>query len=1482
MSVVIPLSSRVSTSSGPGTVRFVGPTSFAAGKWIGVELDQSTGKNDGSVAGKRYFTCEMGRGVFVRDRMVTLITEGASGDDTQAREEPVEETFKTPPLPSASRPSSSARRPSSSASNTSSSTRPLSRTLSSRPSSSAAMPPPQSVRRPSSTLSQASSSQASRNPRQSMATSGDSRSVSPIKRPSSSTSTTGIGTASPSRPARPSSSTSTTLPRSTSTIPPPSPSPSASRRSSVLPPTSLRTPLKKPLSSSSTIPSAPNFAPKTPITSSTAETTPRPSRLTRPTPSRTGTGTAAGGGLRTPASAGMGRTLSQESTVSSSSATSSVKSGNSLRSITRIGGGAPTMGLRRPGGGTPSTTGVSRSIGTMPKSATTSGGGGRVGLSKGSLANLEDEARLETPEDDPDSDREDEEELEEVQSSTEALGRQNTRSPFKRPQSTISTTSSSAYGGYDAASTNQGRDEALEQDPLSLKATDWRKITQEAVVSKREYDSLATRLQILERRRNEDREKLRDLDRLKDEESEWEKLREKIKARLEVVVAEGKELKRENKELKISLESFETKFEDVQEEIEHSLLDKEIAESELEEERARVKSLEERVGELEVEVGVFKENARLEGPPTEEPEGGGVSSLAYRQIEKQNLRLKDALLRMRDLTTENELEAKKKIEALEKELDLSSDLQGDLDNMAVELEESEAKVEELKAQLDAAAEAQDMLEELTDRNMKLQDDNEELKLEIEELEALRELADELEESHIETEKQLQEELDLKDLLIQDLKKRNDSLEDSCVDYERTISQFRDAVVSLQSDLEDLRHQQSTQATETQSLSSQSQAMLNLNLKLKSSVLKSQVKAIDLELRKLEATQASEHLAMVKPYLLPAFFESDADAVDALLFFERLAYKADLLSNSIEQNMPVSEALDGIVPEDFVSICEARAKLGHYASLNNRFAAHLKRCPPEIFLKMGRVYRELAPNEKKLDGFVELLRKEELKVVECGKEIDGLIAQSEHLAETHLSDSDPTLDLAEREVSCINILDLDFDTIAAAAGLTKQTIATLSRDPDVEMEIGDANLDDFLFKPLQNLVNHARNAKVLTKKLLRRFEDLASKSSTLSLDHAEGFETLAYNSTAIAQAVSKLASDVLAYCNDVRTSKQALQISTLSSIAQEITAVELGKQSARPLEEINALLVQLTTDVGTTLSTSMDAEHVVQLSYSPPWHARVAEIQSNAAINVDAERKVVQLNEEIRELAREMRAKEQAHQESAVKIEHMEKRLESVKKQADVLAQLESELAKSRKQERTYEEANEVLQKDLDTMEQELGKLRQSAASTEKQTSGGSPGDSTAYEGNLETAYLVDKINSLRSAVRFLRSENCYLKSQDLLSDLDSLPSYELPPTPPLTPEPPCSDDEDSTPFSRLSSTWKPSRTKTLPPASFAIRSKLLLREASLVSATPRLVDLSQITSGPIEGGSKRALRDPRQQLWAEKERARLLERKMKNLVESRR
>ncbi|PAA87487.1 hypothetical protein BOX15_Mlig028298g1, partial [Macrostomum lignano] len=50
----------------PGHVRFCGPTQFAAGTWVGVELNQPEGRNDGSVKGVKYFRCRARHGLFVR------------------------------------------------------------------------------------------------------------------------------------------------------------------------------------------------------------------------------------------------------------------------------------------------------------------------------------------------------------------------------------------------------------------------------------------------------------------------------------------------------------------------------------------------------------------------------------------------------------------------------------------------------------------------------------------------------------------------------------------------------------------------------------------------------------------------------------------------------------------------------------------------------------------------------------------------------------------------------------------------------------------------------------------------------------------------------------------------------------------------------------------------------------------------------------------------------------------------------------------------------------------------------------------------------------------------------------------------------------------------------------------------------------------------------------------------------------------------
>merc|ERR1711990_1187774 len=56
-----------------GIVRFVGPTDFKDGVWVGIELHEPSGKNDGSVLGKYYFNCPPKFGLFAMPHKVQRI-----------------------------------------------------------------------------------------------------------------------------------------------------------------------------------------------------------------------------------------------------------------------------------------------------------------------------------------------------------------------------------------------------------------------------------------------------------------------------------------------------------------------------------------------------------------------------------------------------------------------------------------------------------------------------------------------------------------------------------------------------------------------------------------------------------------------------------------------------------------------------------------------------------------------------------------------------------------------------------------------------------------------------------------------------------------------------------------------------------------------------------------------------------------------------------------------------------------------------------------------------------------------------------------------------------------------------------------------------------------------------------------------------------------------------------------------------------------
>lgn len=73
----------------PGLIKFLGKTEFAPGLWAGILLEDAVGKNDGSVAGVKYFSCEPLRGIFARPSKLSR-SSGAStpsevGDSSRLR-----------------------------------------------------------------------------------------------------------------------------------------------------------------------------------------------------------------------------------------------------------------------------------------------------------------------------------------------------------------------------------------------------------------------------------------------------------------------------------------------------------------------------------------------------------------------------------------------------------------------------------------------------------------------------------------------------------------------------------------------------------------------------------------------------------------------------------------------------------------------------------------------------------------------------------------------------------------------------------------------------------------------------------------------------------------------------------------------------------------------------------------------------------------------------------------------------------------------------------------------------------------------------------------------------------------------------------------------------------------------------------------------------------------------------------------------------
>ncbi|KAJ2401365.1 hypothetical protein GGI10_006055, partial [Coemansia sp. RSA 2530] len=255
----------------------------------------------------------------------------------------------------------------------------------------------------------------------------------------------------------------------------------------------------------------------------------------------------------------------------------------------------------------------------------------------------------------------------------------------------------------------------------------------------------------------------------------------------------------------------------------------------------------------------------------------------------------------------------------------------------------------------------------------------------------------MEDARADDEKVLRAEIERLTVVIGDRTRRIDKLEEAVADYQFNIGQYRDLVASQQADLQNLRESEHTQASRAASESSKAQEMLSRNLRLESTMTKTKAKAIDLEMRRLDADQAAELLTMYEPFLPDHFFKSESEALRSLLSFKRLAAKSEILCKQLEQD----EKADTGISDDFVATAEIRSLLTQFAGLANLFVSFLSSCTDMEFMRLASLLHDTQGAERRLNGLIDILRKEEFRATEVLPEIRRLAAQLSGLADAHI-------------------------------------------------------------------------------------------------------------------------------------------------------------------------------------------------------------------------------------------------------------------------------------------------------------------------------------------------------------------------------------------------------------------------------------------------------------------------------------------------
>ncbi|VDM95812.1 unnamed protein product [Thelazia callipaeda] len=437
---------------------------------------------------------------------------------------------------------------------------------------------------------------------------------------------------------------------------------------------------------------------------------------------------------------------------------------------------------------------------------------------------------------------------------------------------------------------------------------------------------------------------------------------------------------------------------EIEERLELVTVEKEMAEEKAELLQTELDIEKQHVQELEVELGVLRSKLDKAG-----------TDLVQKQLEYQNEKLREAVVRLRDISgllTEDKRKLVQRNETLSNE---SSALVKICEILKNNLAKAEQTIVMLNNQIEATAYSEQIIEMLTEKSVDLEKKISELEETVEDYEAIRTMDEEILESQKETEKELKKEIDVANnqisgLLIQ-MKMHGKEVDK----YEEVITKFRRKIAELNEEIQE-KQDEIFRLEEEVKMKEICNAMAEHSFHM-TSISRTFAEIVHAEVCALELKYEIELSNYLRAFLPDNFAKhgGDADAVLLTVRLSRLPAKAQLLKKLLNHKYPLvpggmrcEHVTQSHKAEQWAHCAKFMFLLSGLGGVVRKCESIVRQCSVERLLRLAQLQTEFAKEERIIDEYIDLLKSDKFDENTPTDGIDQAIRYFENILSVHLS------------------------------------------------------------------------------------------------------------------------------------------------------------------------------------------------------------------------------------------------------------------------------------------------------------------------------------------------------------------------------------------------------------------------------------------------------------------------------------------------